>query len=181
MKQVGIIIIIITLFLQGCQVKIVHEDRLSARNGVYYEEDLSTPFTGKAIHTFLSGKKQMEANFINGIPHGHWYTWQENGTLIREFEYENGQITKFATYCINGQKLLYAEYENEKQHGKNILWFKNGKKKFKVDFKNGVKHGKDLRWHENGQLASETEYINGEKTEATYWDKDGIVIKTFEK
>lgn len=118
----------------------------------------------------------MEVNLVNGIAHGTWRSWHENGILKREFVYEDGDLVKFTTYFSNGNKLLYGEYKDGKAHGKNILWFKNGQKKFDVDFKNGVKHGLERHWHENGKLASEAEYLDGKKIKSAVWDQNGQAL-----
>ena len=176
MKKIKYILITLSVvFVFGCRVTVIDAEKLSERDGLYYEEGKTVPYTGKATNSFSNGKKQMEIRFANGIPHGNWSTWLENGNLTRGFEYKNGELIRFTVYCLNGDKLLFAEYKNGKEHGKNILWFKNGGKKFDVDFRNGKKHGIERHWHENGQLAFEAEYIRGKKIKATYWDKKGRV------
>jgi len=155
----------------------INPDKLINNKGIYYLEDSNTPFTGKGCSYYDDGKKHIEVNLLNGIPQGEWSTWTPEGNLLRQFVHDHGQIVKFSTFYENGNKFLLAEYKNNLPHGKNIFWRKNGIKKFDVDFENGEKHGKDLRWYENGQMSLCAEYDHGKKINATYWDKEGHIIK----
>lgn len=178
MGKIGLIFVLSALFLSGCQsVKIVDVETLDDYKGVYFEKGQGEPFTGRGLSKFSSGEKELEINLVNGLPHGSWFTWRKDGSLMRRFTYKEGKLVKFETFYPNGKKHLFAEYRNGKTHGKNIFWRPDGTKKFDVDFRNDKKHGKALHWHANGQLASEADYIDGKREKITYWDEAGKEIK----
>lgn len=177
MKISKYIILLFFLFLNGCQTRILDIDQLDDKRGLYFEKDAESPYTGKGVSFYPNGEKELEINFLNGLPHGSWSTYGKNGEILRKFVYKNGQLIIFATFYNNGEPLLYGEYKNGKTHGKNIAWWPNGTKKFDVDFQNDKKHGREFRWHSNGQLALEAEYKKGKQIKAIYWDKEGNVVK----
>ena len=43
-------------------------------------------------HWYIDGKRNMEANFVNGILDGQFKRWFDNGYLAYERTYSNGEL-----------------------------------------------------------------------------------------
>jgi antitoxin component YwqK of YwqJK toxin-antitoxin module len=106
--------------------KIVKYDDLEERNGLFYEQGNNTPFTGKCITTFPSGKLGMGGNIKDGLRDGEWIWFYENGNKKR--------------YCV---------YKSGAKDGASIFYFKSGQKKSEIIFDND-KNIRQTSWDEKG-------------------------------
>ena len=78
--------------------------QLVTKQGLWYEVNSETPFSGFVTRTFLSGRKESERSFVNGRHHGYVRRWYENGNIRREANYVNGQSDGLETrWYPNGQ------------------------------------------------------------------------------
>jgi len=97
---------------------------------------------GTNIETYKSGQLKEKGNFKNGLKHGAWKSWQENGLL------------------------LYSEsWRNGKKHGKMIVFNEKGSINNTFYYKNNQKHGK-CEFYENGVLVSIVHYKKGAEIKA---------------
>ena len=76
------------------------------QEGLWYEINSETPFSGVVTRTFPSGQKEFEYNYLNGKFHGYVRRWYENG------------VKYFETTYVHGQR-----------HGILTAWYENGQKK----------------------------------------------------
>ncbi len=123
-------IILIILFLSQLtsfgQKKINYDD-LEERDGIFYEIDSKTPFTGQCVTTFPSGKLGMGGSIKNGLRDGEWIWFYENGNKKR--------------YCV---------YKAGVKDGASIFFYKTGIKKSEIIFSND-KNIKQTSWDESGK------------------------------
>ena len=104
-----IILFLSLLIIVGCS-KPINNESLIDRNGVKYEKDSQSPYTGQVFELHDNGNKSLEGNYKDGIKDGLWSKWYSSGNI----EYEN------------------CKYKNGKRDGLWIEYFKKaGNKKWK--------------------------------------------------
>ncbi len=100
---------------------------LENRNGLIYETNSVTPFTGKYITYFNNGLKKSETSYTDGKENGLVTWWYENGQKKLEENYKFGKKTGLRTeWYENGRKLSEQNYKYDKRDGLMITWNKNG-------------------------------------------------------
>lgn len=126
MKSFLIIIFLWSFTTFSFAQKVVKYDDLEEINGLFYEQNSKTPFTGKCITTFPSGKLGFGGNIKDGLRDGEWIWFYENGNKKR--------------YCL---------YKNGIKDGPSIFYYKNGQKKSEIIFSND-KNVRQTSWDEKG-------------------------------
>ncbi len=126
MKQLLTILFILAFAITSSAQKVVKYDDLEERNGLFYEQDSKTPFTGKCVTTFPSGKLGLGGNVKDGLRDGEWIWFYENGNKKR-----------------------YCSYKNGIKDGPSIFYYKNGQKKSEIIFSND-KNVRQTSWDEKG-------------------------------
>ena len=86
----------------GCSEEITDEE-LVKRQGVRYEVNSQTPFTGCTVSYHQNGQREAEINWKNGMPDG-----------LSELYYENGQ------------RDAKINWKDGKRHGLSELYYENG-------------------------------------------------------
>ena len=135
-------------------VQTVDASKLVRRDGLRYEGDSETPFTGVGVEKHENGQKSAEAIFKDGKREGLATTWH-----------------------ANGQKLVEETFKDGKQDGPVTLWHENGQKQAEYTFKDGKLEGLMTQWHKNGQKSSEATWKDGMPVSETKWDEEGNEIK----
>ena len=107
-------------------VQTVDSSKLIERDGLMYEGDSETPFTGVMVHKHENGQKALEGTFKDGKPEGPTTMWYDNG-----------------------QKWEEANYKDGKPEGPYTSWHKNGQKQSEATFKDG-KLVSETKWDEEG-------------------------------
>ena len=116
--------ILLSLPLQFFSQKIVKNDDLEERNGLFYEIDNNTPFTGKCVTTYPSGKLGMGGFIKDGLRDGEWIWFYENGNKKRYCMYKNGVKDGASIfYYKNGQKKSEIIFDNDKNNLKLVINF----------------------------------------------------------
>ena len=110
---------------------------LENRNGLKYEINSLTPFTGKYITYFNNGQKQTEINVAEG---------KENGLVTWWYE--------------NGQKELEENYKFGKKTGLRTEWHENGRKQSEQNFKYDMRDGLTITWDIDGNITGMKTYKN---------------------
>ena len=103
---------------------------------------------------FQNGNIEYEAQYINDKLDGISRVWLEDGILISESEYSNGQ-----------------------PHGIWMQYHLNNSIKYKVNYEYGEKTGFEKWFYENGQIQSKQTFIRGKpETEIIRWKPDGTLV-----
>ncbi len=160
----------------------------------------TTPFTGKAVWRYPSGKLEQESSYLEGKEHGPEIWWHESGTRAGQSEYKNGVLDgQTIQWYPNGNQMEFqTRYQNGKQQGSEIWWHSNGNEKSVTPYVNGGRqgkafgrfedgtkaweaiwkddepHGKYSEWYKSGQLKSEKHLVMGsEEGRETWWYEHG--------
>lgn len=158
LPAIFLVLISVTLLFSGCSknekvetaekaetpapVRVIKLDKIQNRNGLIYEVNQTTPFTGLCQDFYPNGKKKFELIFKDGERHGVHSEWHEDGQKAEERKYKDG-----------------------KQQGVENSWYKNGQKRFELNYNDGEKHGTHTLWSKNGVKLNEILYENGVKVE----------------
>ena len=112
-------------------VQTVDGSTLYTRDGLWYDGDSETPFTGVLVDKYPNGQKMVELHFKDGKEEGlstEWYA--------------------------NGQKQLEGTSKDGKREGLETHWHENGQKKSEATFKDGKKVS-ETKWDEEGNEIKE--------------------------
>ena len=149
------------IFIDTAAIKVVEWGYLDSSKGLYYYEgDL---YSGPVIKYLNSGL--MEGEFLEGLKHGLWQTFNRIGQPLMIGYYDRGKKNgKFEQWYDDGKKRhreLIATFVNDQYDGVYKEWYENGRKSIVGTYKNGKEQGVYTEWHENGKKALQTKYING--------------------
>ncbi|MFN4915052.1 MAG: toxin-antitoxin system YwqK family antitoxin [Sphingomonadales bacterium] len=159
MKGIILLIVLSTLFLQGCVkfggelVYNKEEPDIGDLNGkLTYKKQL---YSGNYVRYYDDGSlsQLMErGSYKNGVKHGDW-----------EYYHENGQLSSKGAYSNGAKEGVWEEY-----HG-------NGQLKFKYSYISGrLRDDVWEEYHENGKLKMKGSYLNGKKDGVwEYYNEDG--------
>mgnify|MGYP001068377437 CR=1 FL=1 len=126
----------------------VPSKNLVERDGIKYEVNSQTPFTG-----------------IGMIYH-------ENGQLSQKGNYKDGKrVGLFEFYHENGQLKAMGIWKDGKREGLYVSFYENGQLLGKGNFKDGEFDGLWEIYHENGQLKAKPCYRIGEDVDISYCEK----------
>lgn len=126
---------------------IQQEPDIQTIDGITYQLDSETPYTGKYTMYYDNGCKPSEGYYKNGVEHGPWVMWDEDGQKICESNHKNGM-----------------------RHGDEIHWYSDNVFSTKGQHLNDKRTGVWCSWHTNGHISSKGEYKNGERQGLwTYW------------
>ena len=107
-------------------VQAVDAPKWVERDGLWYEGDSETPFTGVRVEKHENGNKKREATYKDGKVEGLWTGWHENG-----------------------QKAYEKTLKDDVEEGLWTSWQENGQKAGEEIYKDGeVVSG--TRWDEEG-------------------------------
>ena len=128
-----VLLILCLVLLSSCSPKEVASGQLVERQGIKYEVNSTTPFTGVVLKYRDNGQLFYKTNHKDGKPHGLEEQYDENGQLNGKGNYKDGKPLSLVQYHENGQLA------------------------FKIDFKDGKPHLEES-YDENGQLESQSTY-----------------------
>ncbi|MDK1024207.1 MAG: hypothetical protein QGD92_08255 [Gammaproteobacteria bacterium] len=100
----------------GEDLKIIDESQMVERDGLCYEYDATTPFTGRVSGKFYSGQPRIEIHYKNGKKDGSSTSWYETGKVRMQSSYKDG-----------------------KRDGRWVKWNANGQIQFQKMYKNGMR------------------------------------------
>ena len=98
--------------------KTVDESQLVERQGLKYEVDSQTPFTGYVIEKYDDGKLMLKEHYKDGKRDGPWVSYHENGQLSFKGTYKDGKEEgQWVSFESDGtvNKKLTGTYKNGKK------------------------------------------------------------------
>ncbi len=107
-------------------------------NGRWHLLNSSNPYTGLFLDYFLSGQKQGEGKFKDGVVEG----------------------TR-TVYYLDGKKNFQRIYTDGIENGPAEQYFPNGQLKYKGVFKDGKEDGRWEEWYSTGKLKRASEFQAG--------------------
>ncbi len=168
--------VLIALFFPLCVLaQEVNADRLTKKNGLFYEHNKDVAFTGYAVTYHDNGKKETSTQYKDGEIKGDIRMWYASGTKQVEGELIKGKKTgKWIAWYENGNKLRQGAFKNDKEEGKYTWWFENGKINKKGTYHDGLSDGKWKWYYESGQIKQQGT-IKDKTNEGTWkdWHENG--------
>lgn len=112
------------------------------------------------------------------IEDGYRRQWHENGQLIREIHFKNGEIYGWSRIWNEEGKLLgsASRFYDDETDGFETFYDENGQKRSETYYENGKRCGLSRRWHQDGRLTSKGNFRckDGKKIGcALYWYDSG--------
>ena len=139
-------------------------------------------FEGPITLYTLSGSKQYEGQYKNGVKFGKWKRYLENGELSGFESYnEQGQRDGRWENLYNGKPTEILNYKNGELEGYYEFRYKeSGKLRESATYKAGLIDGRRIRYHENGVIESSHSFNNGVPVDGpfTAYHSDGKTPKT---
>lgn len=149
MKNLPIFVLLFVSCILFCScTKTIPPEKLQIRNGIAYEVNSETPFTGMIKCT--------------------------DSTNLYETEYENGKVDGIHKEKYSDGKLKdLSHYKNGLADGLQEHYFSNGQKQFSVNYKNGKLDGETVEFYESGQIKIKEIYSNDKVIQFNSWYSNG--------
>jgi len=150
--------------------------KMERKNGKWFLNNDSKPYSGKFIDYYLNGKKQGEGNLLNGTLIGTRRLYHINGNISDLVEYQNGIPNGIEKrFYSNGALMQQGEFKNGKEIGIWEMFHPNQQLKQRTFFnENGKMDGESISYYSTGEIKGKSVYKNGE------YQKDKINDKLFE-
>ena len=182
MKKLIFLVSCISLLIVSCNTdfnksisQVEYSDLIFKDDVGYYGDK---PYTGKVVVYHENGNKRYETNFVNGIDHGVFREWDDQGNLIEKSHMVSGKLEgKFIRFYPNGQKLFEGNYEKGEVQGKAFQWHENGQLKIEYHYDNGVEDGIYIFYNEQGKEILKGEILQG-KRDGTWYEYNELLGKS---
>ncbi len=137
--------------------------QMERKNGIWYFR--GSPYSGKFIDYYYSGRKQGEGTFQNGKAEGHRIIYHQNGQLAMERVYSSGIENGLEKeYYEDGTLKQKGEFVNGKEKGVWEMYFPNGQVKQRSTFKDGNMEGETTVYYSTGKILAIEITKNGKTT-----------------
>ena len=170
--KITLLLTILSLsFLQSCdtpQQTSVDYIQLEMRevNGNKVAHLNGEKYTGQSTYTLSNGVLQFKYTYQDGLQHGPYVTYYNNGNKQKEGIYNYGkQHGEYKEYYESGPLKYHYIWDNDKKHGDWKSYYENGGKWTLRQFENDKLNGKLYVWDEDGRLGKERTFVNGVETE----------------
>ena len=142
---------------------------------------------------YNNGKLQFEGNYKQGIRHGKYAYYTQEGQIYELFNYANGLKTghgehRWELIDYGDSESYFLDtcwYINNNKHGNSVslrydrehYGARNGSIYATSQYKHGLKHGESTVWYINGQKKEQWEFREG-KVSGTYtcWEPNGKIF-----
>jgi len=170
-----ILIILSLVLLVSCSSKEIPYENLVVRQGVHYEVNSQTPFTGVSVEYHENGQLNNRTSYKDGKKDGVDEQYYENGQLRLKGNYKDDKIEdgSFEEYNENGQLIPSGgTFGGIRLYGNGLYeWYgDNGQLEVKVNYKGGEKHGLHEVYLRSGRSYKFC-YKNGKETDMSYCEK----------
>ena len=85
-------------------VQTVDGSKLVPKDGLFYEGDSETPFTGVLVDKYRNGQKMVELHFKDGKYEGLSTEWHENGQKSHEMTWKDGKLVSETKWDEEGNE-----------------------------------------------------------------------------
>ena len=175
---------ILKIIISFSSVPTVPFSGLVERQGITYEINSLTPFTGQSVRYSRGNTIEETIEFQSGQREGWSLTYYRNGGVKSGYEYKEGQIDGVSEqFYFNGQLKEQTHYQNGQLEGLSVTYHENGELESSQNYNNGEPIGsrslfyesgnpKELTtnnqldgikilFYKNGQLSESKEYMDG--------------------
>lgn len=134
--------------------------QMERKNGVWLFHN--TPYSGRFIDYYYSGRKQGEGTFINGRVNAHWKMYYQNGKISVEKDYKDGIEDGFEIeYYEDGSLKQKGEFANGKEEGIWESFYPNGQVKLRSKYKTGEIYDTATKYYSTGKVKEVVFIKNG--------------------
>lgn len=143
-------------------------------------------FQGEQLSYYPSGATESSLNYKDGKLDGLKALWTEEGELLEEAWYVNGQLNgRFLEKAPDGREIIF-QYKNNRKEGLHEIYYPNNQffgrvKGFEVNYINDLPEGEAIEYNEAGAKLAITHFKAGKKIgPATIFTDKGKIAATFE-
>lgn len=136
--------------------------KMDRKNGAWYLKGADSPYSGKFIDYYITGNKEGEGTFKNGLVEGLRTKYYPNGNVSLERNYKAGfEHGREKEYYEDGTLKQTGVFENFKETGRWESYFSNGQLKQTINFENGVMVGEAVVYYSTGQIKTKQVFKMG--------------------
>jgi len=144
------------LFLAACSPSNIPFDDLVVRQGLTYEVNSQSPFSGISVTYHENGQLKIKGNYKDGKINGLWEYYHENGQLERKGNWK-------------GEKWVgQGKFKDGKEDEVYESFYDDGQLRLKANVKEGKFNGLSEWYDGDGQLQSKECYKNGDVVDMSY-------------
>ena len=170
----------LVLLVSCSQEPEILSDKLVERQGITYEVNSQTPFTGSKVSYHENGQLEYKGNYKNGEQDGLVESYHKNGQLYKKENYKDGEQDGLVeSYYENGQLQYKGNRKDGEQDGLIESYYENGQLQYKGNRKDGEQDGLVESYYENGQLQKKENYKDGKlEGVSEIYNKSGKLVRT---
>jgi len=147
----------IIVISQACEKNDIPKSDLFIKDSLIYKKGSDTPFTGREKARIED--KIIEYDIVNGIKHGEFFLYYEDGTLQMKGRIDNNKnIGKWQYFYTNGEIESEGFFVDDIPEGRWTWFYANGKLKEEGSYHNGQRVGWWKQFDENGNIIFENEF-----------------------
>ncbi len=121
-----------------------------------------TPYTGRIINYYYSGRKQAEGYLANGKVNGVDIFYYQNGYKSLEREYKEGRSNGLEReYYLDGSLMQEGHYIDGKEEGIWKMYYPNGQVKLFDNYRSGELVDSAIRYYSSGVVRDRVYIKNG--------------------
>lgn len=125
---------------------------------------------GSKKSKWLNKKNSYSHEAKDGLLHGLYVLYDENGNKISESNYEKGKLKGGKqTWYKNGKPHGIENYENDMLSGKKVTFYPTGTKQSEIFYNSGNRHGAAMEWDEFGNIIFSGKYTDGKTRDTAWW------------
>jgi antitoxin component YwqK of YwqJK toxin-antitoxin module len=149
--------IIFSVLIISCEKNDIPESDLVVKDNVIYKKGSSTPFTGREKARVED--KIIEYDVVDGIKHGEFILYCEDGTLqIKGTIDNNKNVDKWQYFYQTGELESEGFFVNDFPEGRWVWFYPNGSLKEEGSYHSGQRVGWWKQFDESGNLVLEKEF-----------------------
>ena len=99
--------VLFVLIITSCSKEIPF-DQLVERDGIFYEVNSQTPFSGTSVNYYRNGQLGMRENYKDGKRDGLFESYFDNGQLNYGKNYKDGQRDGLTEWYYQNGELQYS-------------------------------------------------------------------------
>lgn len=141
----------------------ISHEKIALVNGFYCVA--GQKYSGILRQLYPNGKVKSYRSIWEGMLHGTYRSFYENGQVFEVRQYKNNLSTgrHYGYWAESGKMKFDFSYYEDKREGKQKKWYKSGKPLIVLNYEDDHEVGLQQAWRENGKL-----YVN-------YVVKDGYM------
>lgn len=108
---------------------------------------------GRFTRYWPTGAKAEEAEFIDGLQEGPYFTWDQNGQLTETGPFKDGKREGYFRSYQDGKLAFEGDFSADVQNGRFAAWHGTGAKQGEGTFRHGEPCGVFHCWEDDGSPA----------------------------